>query len=280
MLRAVTGLEGGAVASGSTCGVVTGGALGLALMHESTLEKGGVPAEAAVLNRVGDYFDWFTNKFGTTRCKERSGVDFYKTTGQLRYLLPGDKVVLCLSHIWKAVNFLSLFGKAELSIGENENQSDIHKEPVHCAQDVLKQVQARTGIGDPLLERTSIVFDGGVGLKGGLCGALAGALMAVNLVHGMNTRRANYGRVIKAFVIGHVNLLIDPPKGMPDPFGIGKGLVREFRSRTGSIECREITHAAFAGWNDFQEYLSTAKKCKELIALSADLATGAIEKWK
>jgi C_GCAxxG_C_C family probable redox protein len=280
MLRAVTGLEGGAVACGSTCGVVTGGALGLALMHEIALEKGGIPAEASLLAAVGNYIDWFHNNFGTTRCRERSGVDFYKTTGQLRYLVPGDKVVLCLSHIWKAVNFLSSLGKAELSIEENANHSDIHKEPVHCAQAVLRQVKERTGVGDTLLERSSIVFDGGVGLKGGLCGALAGALMAMNLIHGLNTRKTNYGQTIKSFVIGHVNLLLATPKGMPEPFGIGMGMVQKFRNQAGSIECREITDKAFEKWNDFQEHLSTSKQCKEFIAFSADLATEAIEKWR
>ena len=35
VLKAFTGLEGGIVASGSTCGLVTGGALGLAQMHDN-----------------------------------------------------------------------------------------------------------------------------------------------------------------------------------------------------------------------------------------------------
>lgn len=278
MLRAATGLEGGAVACGSTCGVVTGGALGLALMHEIPLEKGGIPAEASLLAAVGNYIDWFHNKFGTTRCRERSGVDFYRATGQVRYFVPGDKVVRCLSHIWKAVNFLTAVGRKELAIGDDVSQSDIHKKPLHCAQAVLTQVKERTGVSDALMERSSIVFDGGVGLKGGLCGALAGALMAMNLIHGLNTRKTNYGQIIKSFVIGHVNLLLDIPKGMPEPFGIGMGMVQEFRRQAGSIECREITDKAFEKWNDFQEHLSTAKQCKELIALSSDLASEAIEK--
>jgi len=40
LLRSFTGLEGGVVASGSTCGVVSGGAMGLALLHhEKIMEK-------------------------------------------------------------------------------------------------------------------------------------------------------------------------------------------------------------------------------------------------
>ncbi len=40
-LRSATGSEGGLVARGSTCGVVTGGALGIALMRVEELDKGG-----------------------------------------------------------------------------------------------------------------------------------------------------------------------------------------------------------------------------------------------
>jgi C_GCAxxG_C_C family probable redox protein len=278
MLKAATGLEGGAVACGSTCGVVTGGALGLALMHETSLREGRISAEPALLARIGEYVDWFGNKFGTTICRERSGVDFYKATGQLRYFVPGDRVARCLSHAWKAVNFLTSYGKEELRQGEDADQADDPKEPGHCARSVLRQVQNRTGVGDTLLERSAIAFDGGVGLSGGLCGALAGALMAINLVLGMNTRQMSRSQIIKAFVIGHVNLLIDTPKGMPEPFGIGKGMVQAFRNQAGSIECREITNKAFGNWGEFQEYLLTAKKCKELIALSADLASEALDR--
>ena len=41
LLKSFTGLEGGIVASGSTCGVVSGGAIGLALSHyDEIMEKG------------------------------------------------------------------------------------------------------------------------------------------------------------------------------------------------------------------------------------------------
>lgn len=59
LLKAGTGLEGGVVASGSTCGVVTGGALGLGLMYDDELKKKGDCAEVALLSLVGDYVRWF-----------------------------------------------------------------------------------------------------------------------------------------------------------------------------------------------------------------------------
>ena len=39
VVKAVAGLEGGIVSGGSTCGVVSGGALGIALMHDEALQN-------------------------------------------------------------------------------------------------------------------------------------------------------------------------------------------------------------------------------------------------
>ena len=61
-----------------------------------------------------------------------------------------------------------------------------HDEPIHCAKLVLEGIKKQTGIGDDLLENLSFIFDGGIGLQGGACGALAGAIMGINLVMGMS----------------------------------------------------------------------------------------------
>jgi len=64
VFKAFTGLEGGIGASGSTCGVVTGGAFGLVLIHDNVLKERGFIAEAGVLSLVGEYFRWFEESFG------------------------------------------------------------------------------------------------------------------------------------------------------------------------------------------------------------------------
>lgn len=280
MLRAVTGLEGGVVASGSTCGVVTGGSVALALMNDAALRERGLPAEVALLTVVGDYLNWFRKNFGTTQCRERTGVNFYRRTGQLRYLLPGDRVARCLFHIGKAVGVLAPQIQKELPASDYSDQADGQTEPVHCARLVLERVREKTGIGDSLLERSAIIFDGGVGLRGGICGALAGAILAMNILYGMNVRQMIRARIIKAFFVGHQNLLTDRPRGMPETFGIGKDMVREFGHRAGATECREITGKTFGDWPDFQGYVSTVEKCRDLIKFSAEMASETIERWR
>jgi len=277
VLKAVTGLEGGVVASGSTCGVVTGGALGLALMYDDDdLQKKGITAEAGVMSLVGEYIKWFEDNYGSSLCRERSGINFYTAGGQLRYLLPGDRVGKCLWHIGGAMKHLYGYQKKDLSEIDVAPKVE-QREPIHCAQAVLKGIKNRTGIGDPLLERLSFIFDGGLGYKGGVCGALVGAIAGLNLVLGMNIRDSNYFKTIKAFVVGHVNLLIDKPFGTPEPFCVGKNIVKKFEEKAGALECCAITDKKFSGWTDFQKYILSSDKCAGLIELATMESSNAIK---
>ena len=277
VLKAFTGLEGGIVAGGSTCGVVTGGAFGLALMHDNVLQGKGIAAEAGVLSLIGEYIRWFEESFGSSLCRERSGVDFYTAMGQLRHLLPGDRVGKCLWHIRGAMRHLYTYEKKDLGRVDVEPK-EIHREPIHCAQAVLRGIKHRTGIGDPVLERLSFIFDGGVGFQGGVCGALAGAVMGINLLLGMNIRDTNYFQTLRAFVVGRINLLLDKPIGKPEPFGVGKSIIQRFRQEAGATECRTITEKVFSGWNDFQGHISSSDKCTGLIQLATTEASNAIKR--
>jgi len=274
-LRAATGLEGGIVASGSTCGVVTGGALGLALMHDDELRERGAPAEAALLSLVGEYMRWFEGRYKTVLCRDRTGVDFYTAGGQLRYFVP-DRVGRCLKHIGGAVRHLNEVVKSGFPA---DGSTRTEKRVFHCARDVLRGIREQTGTGYDLLERASVVFDGGLGLQGGGCGALAGAIMGINLKLGMDIRRMGYFQTAKAFLIGHLNLLKREPVDDPEPFAVGKGIVKSFRERAGTLECRAITGKTFSGWDDFQNYMGDSSTCQELIQFMTDEASKAIQRF-
>ena len=278
LLKASTGLEGGIVASGSTCGVVSGGALGLALMHDTILQESGIAAETGVLSLVGEYVRWFEESFGSSFCRERSGADFYTTTGQLRYFLPGDRVARCFWHIRGAIRHLYDTYQEKNLLAIDMDLRKMQGEPVHCAQAVLRGIKNRTGIGDPLLERLSFIFDGGVGLSGGACGALAGAVMGINLLLGINIRDTSFLQAFKSFIVGHVNLLLNEPVDEePDPFSVGKNILERFREEAGTTECRNITEKKFSNWTEFQKHISSSDKCAGLIELATTEASNAIQ---
>jgi hypothetical protein len=272
MLKAVTGLEAGLVASGSTCGVVTCGALGIALMNGPTF------SQQETMKRVSEYVDWFQDNFKTTLCRERTGVDFYKATGQLRYFLPGERVARCLWHIGKAMAYISS-RRDEAFFLRGEQVREKGADDIHCAQAVLKGVRDKTGVGDDLLEKVSFVLDGGVAYKGGACGAIAGALMALNIALGWNIREMSYIRTIKDFVTGHLNLIRKHPKAMPEPFAIGKEIVNGLHAKAGSLECRQIVGRSFEGHDDFQAYIHSSQICTDLIKVAVEKASEAIQRY-
>jgi C_GCAxxG_C_C family probable redox protein len=197
--------------------------------------------------------------------------------GQLRYFLPGDRVGKCLWHIRGAMRHLYTYQEKDLP-GMDVEPKEIQREPIHCAQAVLRGIKDRTGIGDPLFERLSFIFDGGVGFQGGVCGALAGAVMSISLLLGMNIRDTKYFQTLKAFVVGHINLLLDKPIGEPEPFGVGKNIVQRFREEAGATECRTITEKEFSDWADFQKHISSSDKCAGLIELATTEASEAIKR--
>jgi C_GCAxxG_C_C family probable redox protein len=275
LLMSVTGLEGGCVANGSTCGIASGGALSIALMNDHLLKNSSNGAEAAVVNAAGEYMEWFDKTYSTTQCRERNKVDFHSVLGQLKYFLSAHKIIRCLLMAGGAINHLTL--------NKNHRLPDLHTSThgnssasIHCAQEVLKQVREKTGVGNDRLERLSIVFDGGIGLKGRLCGAVAGSILALNLIHGFNLRQMGYQTNVKKFVIGHINLMRKKQGKSIDTFSIGKEMVNQFKETAGSIECRQITGKDFNSPETFQKYMVDSERCKNLIRVSADIASNAI----
>lgn len=271
LLKAVTGLEGGCVACGSTCGVVTGGALGIALNYESEIAERGLPAEKKVLGKVGKYADWFASTYGSYLCRERTRSDFYSTWGQLKYFLTFYRLAGCFRHIRGAMRYLYQTNHQPMTLDNNiANAQD--EQALHCARFVLEGIRKKTGIGSKRLEKLSFVFDGGLGLTGGVCGALAGAIIGINLLLGLPVRNMSYWKTIKGFGIGHVNLLVDRPFGTQEPFKAGKQVVQKFNEIAGSTECCNITGEGFAGWDDFQEYIKGSSQCHELMDFAVDQA--------
>ncbi|MCK7515432.1 MAG: hypothetical protein MZV70_73255 [Desulfobacterales bacterium] len=92
----------------STCGVVSGGALGIAPMrHEMHRRRGRERPEGDSCSEARAYVDWFHDNFSTQRCRERTGVDFYQASSwSQQYLLPGERIARCFWHIGKAASLL------------------------------------------------------------------------------------------------------------------------------------------------------------------------------
>jgi hypothetical protein len=276
LLQAVSGLLGGVVCRGSSCGVVSGGALGLALMHEDELLENGLESEVGLISLVGGYAKWFERSYGTTLCRERIGVDFWSLGGVMRYILPGDRIVKCMSHMNGAMKYLYDRQYEELPkihLGQDSREGT----PVHCAQAVLEGVRANTSIGDPLLERLSVVLDGGIGLQGGACGALVGAILATNTSLGVNLREYSMIQSYMEFFSNLKYLFAGEPYGTSNSMDVGRVILAKFEEVAGSVNCSAITGIEFADWASFQDHVTSSERCRELIDLSIREATLALQ---
>lgn len=252
-MKAAFPLAGGALNAGSTCGVVSGGCLGLALARAGALSSGKPTDVEAVYREFRDYTRWFETHFGSTLCSERTGMDFSSQPGLSDVILMGKMITRCVTHTGRAVDHIVV------AVGSAKAPSEGNSAKGLCAAPVLEGMREDTDVRDPDLETASTGLDGGVGLSGGLCGALAAALMVLGGEMGIDPRKAGVIATMKAssegISRGH------EVSGRRTVFSVGTPLVHRFKEEFGSLECREITGRSFSGLEDLRTYLESSAKC-------------------
>ncbi len=264
---AVGGLEGGVASCGSTCGVVSVGAFSIALMKEKQIISGEI-SEEEVIKNCRNYLEWFEGKYGTTLCRERTGISFWETGGFLRYLFPGDKVVKCVNHLNAATNYLP----------EVKWQKNVFTKPdktcTHCATEVLKRVREKTEVGVERLERLSFIFDGGVALTGGACGALIAAVLDINFYSCGNKEGMSFAGAGINFIKSHGN---SNSVNNKEDHSLLRNFAERFIEMTGSAECKEILGEKFANYENFCLHMENSEKCRGIINFCVDETVKVIE---
>jgi C_GCAxxG_C_C family probable redox protein len=243
LLKAVTGLAGGLYNRGSTCGVVLGAALDLAMLKNIEVEEWTPEEQFSLLNQVADYVKWFEDKFEGCLCRDRTDLDFQTLRGKVGLLIP-KKAKGCVKQSALSMKYLL-----------SEDNIDEYRKPCpaynHCATDVLKIVREKTGVGDKIIEQLATVFDGGIGLSGGGCGALAGGLIAIGLQFGYVHSKEDAFKMRDMF------------RTIPRKFAkISNKFIDQFEEKYGSLECEGIAQGKFKGFDDF---LKQREECQPLI---------------
>lgn len=264
MLKASCPLEGGGASEGSTCGVVTGGCMAIALAHFGDILSGEAGKGEALYERLRQYTDWFEERFSSTICRERCGVEVKEVAGFLNYLFTGKVVTRCVNHIGRAAAHLLVPIDRALEGGGEVTELDRRLAAAggYCAADVLKGIRERTGYGSLLLEQVSMALDGGIGLSGGLCGALAGALLPMGLIWGIDPRKEGLAGTLAAFLRGHANLYLE--RNEPELWAVANPFVREFKRRYGSLECRDVAGRRFANGTELAGFMAGSRTCAEV----------------
>ena len=194
VLKAVMGLEAGVFSKGSTCGVVTSGALTLAMLMDSKLSEWKTEDEIKLHALIKNYLTWFQENHGSTICREITELDFWKSEDLSKLSKPRN-LFRELAQTYNSAKYVHSIMDIEPKI-ESKPDSEFPSK-FHCAKQVLEKIRNETTIGNSTVERISIALDGGVGLQGGACGAMTGAVMALSLHLAKNIRESNVYRNMK-----------------------------------------------------------------------------------
>ena len=263
-LKAACPLEGGGTSEGSTCGVVSGGCLSIALGHLGDIVASDAGKGDALYGRMREYTSWFEDQFDSTICRERCGEDLNTMPGFMKYILLGKFMSRCEVHIGKAAS--QLIKLIEMPLEEEDKKSEIDERLSesggYCASPVMRGIREATGHGSLYLEQLSVAYDGGIGLSGGLCGALAGALMPIGLIWGLQPRAAGLIETVEFNVRGHINLYMD--RREQELWSIGNPFVRDFRNKFGSLEGKDIVGRSFASGTELAEFVPGSDVCSEI----------------
>lgn len=102
--------------------------------------------------------------------------------------------------------------------GPGKRAGELFESGLYCAESVLLALAEHKGVKNELIPRMATGFCGGVSRTGGMCGALSGAIMAVNMIHGRNS----------------------PDQTVDEAYARVGELVGMFKQRFGSILCPDL----------------------------------------
>ena len=249
LIMALTGLAGGILNNGSTCGVVIGGAISSAMIRDKELSgRWTLEDEVQLLDEIRADISWFENRFGTLLCREREELKYQKIT--VLGLLNPQKLKGCVARADKSMAyFVDKYNSDKYEQRIDGPEAEVCE---HCAQKILKEIRKKTQIGNERLERISVALDGGMGLSGGGCGALSGALMALGLKYALNPKNTEPDKLKNIY------------RAMDSEFfKKAKILVSKFIKEFEYLECKRITTTKFRNWNEFSEF-RRASSCDRL----------------
>jgi hypothetical protein len=250
--------EGGAFERGSTCGIVTGGCLAIALAGESALASGDEAARASVFAQLQEYTSWFEQNFGSTLCRDLIDMSLMTPAGIAWYLFSGRAYTRCVRQAGPAVDHL--IGCLE---GPRQAPADVSGEACGgcCAPPVIRRLSDAAGADTAVLELVSAGLDGGTGLSGGLCGALSAALLVAGDRCGIDPGVVGVRRTFSTLIRNEYRQIRrSEEKGMWS-FGC---LIDDFNKEFGSLECRDIA-GRFADEAELASFVESSDTCARAI---------------
>jgi len=129
---------------------------------------------------------------------------------------------------------------------------------MYCAEAVLKTIAERQGIESDLVPGIATGLCAGMARKGGPCGAMTGAILALGMIYGRN----------------------NPDQSVQETFDAVRVMMEKFEDRFGSTNCTELLNADLdtkEGRQAFNDQ-NLGEKCSEFTGVAAALVNEILEK--
>ena len=100
----------------------------------------------------------------------------------------------------------------------SQRSLELFRSGFFCAESVLQAIAESQGIQSDLIPRIATGFCSGISRTGGMCGAVSGAIMGLNLVAGRNS----------------------PAESLELSYCLIQKLIGRFEKQHGSVNCRQL----------------------------------------
>ena len=142
----------------------------------------------------------------------------------------------------------------------SQRSLELFRSGFFCAESVLQALAESLGIQSELIPRIATGFCSGIARTGGMCGAVSGAIMGIDLV---------YGRDL-------------PTESLEPAFALAQKMIQLFEAQFGSVNCRQLTGcdlASEAGQRTFMEN-QLMERCYQYAEAAASMAMTLIDEQR
>jgi C_GCAxxG_C_C family probable redox protein len=138
-----------------------------------------------------------------------------------------------------------------------ENAVSVFEQHFNCSQAVLSAFAGQLGLDRSTAFKIASPFGGGIARRGGMCGAVTGALLALGLARGADT-----------------------PAGKEAIYRLSGELIRRFEARHATLLCRELIDCDIStpeGWQKARDAGKFTTICPALVRDAAELLQEMLE---
>jgi C_GCAxxG_C_C family probable redox protein len=138
----------------------------------------------------------------------------------------------------------------------SQRSLELFRSGFFCAESVLQAMAESLGIRSELIPRIATGFCSGIARTGGMCGAVSGAIMGIDLVYGRNL----------------------PTESLEPSYALAEKMIRLFEAQFGSVNCRQLIGcdlATEAGLRTFMEN-QLMERCYQYAGAATSMAMSLI----